>query len=290
MFVLVHGLDGFSSDMDFFKAKLNSLKCDLFCFAPTANHWNTKDGITRGATRILLQIEQQIKEQTHITKISYLGHSLGGLYAREVIYLAHLKNSPVAKLTPMNFITLASPHMGGREHTMVVRVMVPLLLGQTGREMMLVDDQKEPHLLKMASMNYLDLLNMFKKAILYSNVNNDVSVSYCTSAIRSVNRYKDINLEHGTIIEDNDNIQRSVVDLTDAAYPSISKHVDSIRVTLNQVKWVKFACFFNRPLLAHTDIINKSMMLASVWLKDHPVIDHIGYMVCECEDKERTQP
>jgi hypothetical protein len=196
----------------------------------------------------------------------------------------------------MNFITLASPHMGGREHMLVVRVMVPLVLGQTGREMMLVDDENEPHLLKMASMTYLNILNMFKKVILYSNVNNDVSVSYCTSAIRSVNQYKDISLEHGTIIEDTDNIRkleqhRTIIEDTDNIQKSvfksttISKHVDQIRETLNKVKWVKFACFFNRPLLAHTDIINKSMMLASVWLKDHPVIDHIGYMVCECNDK-----
>ncbi|KAH8583189.1 uncharacterized protein ELE39_002887 [Cryptosporidium sp. chipmunk genotype I] len=84
----------------------------------------TSDGIENGALRMSKEIEQVIIKTPSLEKISFIGHSLGGLYNRAVLPL--LSNYPLNKqeiqsenstgliggLKPMNFISIGTPHKG----------------------------------------------------------------------------------------------------------------------------------------------------------------------------------
>ncbi|CAG7907644.1 unnamed protein product [Brassica rapa] len=82
----------------------------------------------------LIQVRQVVQKNKSLKKISFLAHSLGGLSQRHavaVLYSAavsqasdgaalsnsgnsHLPRGSLAGLEPMNFITLATPHLGVR--------------------------------------------------------------------------------------------------------------------------------------------------------------------------------
>jgi len=128
-----------------------------------------------------------------ITRFSIIGHSLGGLYARYAIGIL-LKNKFFEKVRPLNFITLATPHVGSRRSPRglfnpLVNAFVRNAFNLTGRQLMLEDDEIEPLLMKMAEPAYefFQALQIFPSRILYANVSHDIQVPYTTSAIVSRN-------------------------------------------------------------------------------------------------------
>ncbi|KAK6589743.1 hypothetical protein RS030_1151 [Cryptosporidium xiaoi] len=86
----------------------------------------TSDGIEKGAKRMSVEIKEVIKKNPTLKKISFIGHSLGGLYNRAVLPLladvniANNKNIDsggenlglISGLIPMNFISIGTPHKG----------------------------------------------------------------------------------------------------------------------------------------------------------------------------------
>ncbi|OII72014.1 uncharacterized protein cubi_01347 [Cryptosporidium ubiquitum] len=84
----------------------------------------TSDGIENGALRMSKEIQEVIIKTPSLEKISFIGHSLGGLYNRAVLPL--LSDSSLGKqknqsgnnkgliggLKPMNFISIGTPHKG----------------------------------------------------------------------------------------------------------------------------------------------------------------------------------
>lgn len=94
-----------------------------------ATFLGTHDGVDTGGFRVGQEIQHTLAEHkgqiTHISivgtlvsvdvtaclSLRFTGHSLGGLYARYVV--GFLEASGVFDLvTPVNFMTLASPHLG----------------------------------------------------------------------------------------------------------------------------------------------------------------------------------
>lgn len=92
------------------------------------------------------QVRQVVQKSKSLKKISFLAHSLGGLFARHavaVLYSAamsqasdvavskpgssHLLRGRIAGLEPMNFITLATPHLGVRGRKQVLFFFLLLL-------------------------------------------------------------------------------------------------------------------------------------------------------------------
>lgn len=136
--VLIHGLDGFSSDLEFIAKRLQQrFTTPLRTLSPKCNHWKTHDGIMNGAQRIL---ECVLKELEHpgIKYISIIGHSLGGLYARCLVGLLYKHGVIPDKVIPINFITLATPHLGSREHAKILgekftSLVLGSVIGLTGK-------------------------------------------------------------------------------------------------------------------------------------------------------------
>lgn len=77
-----------------------------------------------------------VERHPGLQKISFIGHSLGGLISRyaiaklyteerleetgDLLYKERAVKGKIAGLEPMNFITSASPHLGCRGHRQVI--------------------------------------------------------------------------------------------------------------------------------------------------------------------------
>ncbi|KAL4385973.1 hypothetical protein GQ457_09G000220 [Hibiscus cannabinus] len=182
----------------------------------------TFDGVDVMGDRLAEEVKSVISRHPSFQKISFVGHSLGGLVARYAI--ARLfeqdltqENSQtngacrtdqlgdswpegklkgkIAGLEPMNFITLASPHLGSRWHRQVplfhgshvlekVAARTSWFLGRTGKHLFLTDgkDGKPPLLLRMVNdwedLKFMSALLSFRRRAVYANA-IDIVVVLC---------------------------------------------------------------------------------------------------------------
>ncbi|KAI3460115.1 hypothetical protein Pfo_016778 [Paulownia fortunei] len=151
----------------------------------------TFDGVDVMGKRLADEVISVVDRHPNLQKISFVGHSLGGLIARyavAVLYRQDLIRKPgeengeygrdesqrssleaklrgnIAGLEPVNFITSATPHLGSRGHKQVpvlcgfytmekVASRASWLLGRTGKHLFLsdYDDGKPPLLLSMSN-------------------------------------------------------------------------------------------------------------------------------------------
>ncbi|KAH9755942.1 DUF676 domain-containing protein [Citrus sinensis] len=147
----------------------------------------TFDGVDVMGERLAEEVISVIKRHPGVQKISFIGHSLGGLVARYAIarlYERDVTEEPhhasggsrvdeseedscqkdnlkgkIAGLEPVNFITCATPHLGSRGHEQVpvfcgfytlekVAARGSWLLGRTGKHLFLTDrNEGKPPLL-----------------------------------------------------------------------------------------------------------------------------------------------
>ncbi|PUZ62143.1 hypothetical protein GQ55_4G334000 [Panicum hallii var. hallii] len=194
----------------------------------------TFDGIDIAGRRLADEVLDVVKKMSSLRKISFLAHSLGGLFARyaiAILYSLEAKNEgqssaqivpaargsaksrytsglgAVAGLEPINFITLATPHLGVRGRNQLpflqglsileklAAPLAPLIVGRTGAQLFLTDGDpsKPPLLLQMASdcedKKFILALAAFKNRVLYANVSYDHMVGWRTSSVR---REKDL--------------------------------------------------------------------------------------------------
>lgn len=72
-----------------------------------------------------MQVEDTVNNHRSLKKISFVAHSLGGLIARYAIGMLYSEASDknergsIAGLEPINFITVATPHLGSRGNKQV---------------------------------------------------------------------------------------------------------------------------------------------------------------------------
>ncbi|KAG5561852.1 hypothetical protein RHGRI_004781 [Rhododendron griersonianum] len=247
LLVLVHGIMASPSDWIYVEAELKRrLGRNFLIYASSCNTFTkTFAGIDGAGKRLadepvrvvtnsllsimwLKQVMQVVKRTDSLKRISFLAHSLGGLFARyaiselyspaalspdecdEVPASTNSKSktaSPsrrglVAGLEPVNFITLATPHLGVRGKKQlplllgfpILEKLAPsiasIFVGRTGSQLFLTDGKpnKPPLLLRMASDcedgKFISALGAFRCRILYANVSYDHMVGWRTSSIR----------------------------------------------------------------------------------------------------------
>jgi len=229
---LVHGWLGNDLEMKYLesaietstKAKydsqpLNPKQERLVVHRTIDNNGHTKDGIVEGATRLANEIKDFILKDTaeqlnrdedsnihekHVS-ISFVGNSLGGLYARYAISLipAELDTDKIIPNTRVVihsnvFCTTATPHLGCASHTYIavpriVEKFIGKLLSKTGRDLMRSDGQKkltkEDDLIYEMCTDYEQFLlplSKFQKRIAYANAfGTDFQVPTNTAAFLS---------------------------------------------------------------------------------------------------------
>lgn len=148
--------------------------------------------------------------ENKVLKISFVGHSLGGLV--QTFAIAYLQsNFPwfFEKYTPVNFITIASPMLGVvNENPLYVKLaLLAGIVGKTGQDLGLrfIEDNDKPLLLLLPIGPTHQVLKKFTRRTVYANVINDGIVPLRTSALLFLD-YKglaqiinadDINYENG---------------------------------------------------------------------------------------------
>ncbi|KAJ7533635.1 hypothetical protein O6H91_13G058000 [Diphasiastrum complanatum] len=213
--VMVNGIVGSASDWKF--------AADLFqqrLGGKVVVHSSTFDGIDVMGRRLADEVQDVVQRKPNLKKISFVAHSLGGLVARYAIarlYLPSTKHKTyfsnsklldasaqgtLLGLKPMNFITVATPHLGSRGHKQLpfllgLRCLEKLatliahwFVGTTGKHLFLTDakNNQPPLLYQMATDCseglYLSALGSFKHHVAYANVVNDHMVGWRTSSLR----------------------------------------------------------------------------------------------------------
>ncbi|KAL6546513.1 hypothetical protein OROMI_022234 [Orobanche minor] len=218
LLVLVHGIMGSPNDWRYFEAELKRrLGRRFLIYASSCNMYaKTFTGIDDAGKRLADEVMQVVKKTESLEKISFLAHSLGGLIARyavAVLYMPNVNsdqpddigasvstnfkssysscNGLIAGLEAINFITLATPHLGVRGNKQLPFLLgvpfleklaapfAPIFAGRTGSQLFLTDDEPEkpPLLLRMASDcedgKFISALGAFRCRFLYANVSYD---------------------------------------------------------------------------------------------------------------------
>jgi hypothetical protein len=267
--VLLHGLNGSPSELFYILNQFNKRNFkNTLVKAPSCNYQVTSDGVKRGAERLFDWILNEILIHG-ITHISFIGHSLGGIYARYCLGLLHEFGIIPYTLTPVNFITLATPHLGARQHVWIgdklhAFVVRNLLKNQTILELTLTDcSSRHESLMHVLTSDYfLNPLKMFPNLVAYGNT-NETTVNYNSSVIRRARRKTKEKYKWPNIVLD-DHLED---------YTKIVSIEDKIYQVLEKLRWKRFAVYPSRLMSAHTDIIVRSEK------SDHKhgshVVDHL---------------
>ncbi|PON97982.1 Alpha/Beta hydrolase fold containing protein [Trema orientale] len=181
--------------------------------------------------RLAKEVLSVVRKRPNARKISFVAHSLGGLVARYAIgrlyecvpkseasvingshineektnnlsqSLKHPCQGKIAGLEPMNFVTVATPHLGSKGHKQLpflcglpfLEKSAPqtahLIVGRSGKHLFLTDDEEgKPLLLRMVNdtddLKFISALRVFKRRVAYANANYDHMVGWRTSSIR----------------------------------------------------------------------------------------------------------
>lgn len=229
LLVLVHGIMASPNDWIYVESELKRrLGRNFLIYASSCNSFTkTFTGIEGAGERLADEVMQVIKRTENLRKISFLSHSLGGLFARYAVAALYKQNDyvdygndisnctdanrksfyskhngSIAGLEPVNFITLATPHLGVRGKKQLPFLMgvplleklapplAPIFVGRTGSQLFLTDGNpnKPPLLLRMTSDcedgKFISALGAFRCRVLYANVSYDHMVGWRTSSIR----------------------------------------------------------------------------------------------------------
>lgn len=107
LFVLVHGFMGTTYDMKFVRDTLSLLLPHTVFLTSRTNEGRTEGSIDQMGERLAAEVLEFLSHITNLSKISFIGHSLGGIIIRAALpYLSEYKN----KLNLL--MTLNSPHLG----------------------------------------------------------------------------------------------------------------------------------------------------------------------------------
>lgn len=220
--IMVHGILGSTTDWKFGAEQFVKMLPDkVFVHCSERNMASlTLDGVDVMGERLAEEVLELIKQKPKLRKISFVAHSVGGLVARYAI--GRLYKPPktdtgedisanageqeskgtIANLLPINFITVATPHLGSRGNKQVPFLfgvtafekvaagVIHLIFRRTGRHLFLTDndDGKPPLLKRMVGDNaecyFMSALSSFKRRVAYSNVGYDHIVGWKTSSIR----------------------------------------------------------------------------------------------------------
>ncbi|GJE90954.1 putative lipase [Phanerochaete sordida] len=164
---------------------------------------STYDGIDWGGERVAEEVLEEVKrlaaEDKKVTKLSVVGYSLGGLVSRYLVGILQQRGF-FENVKPMNFITVATPHIGlvrfPSFRSRMFAYLGPRLLSRTGEQFYAVDKWSasgRPLLEVMADPEriFYQALSSFERICFYANAINDVTVPYLTAAVETEDIFDD---------------------------------------------------------------------------------------------------
>jgi hypothetical protein len=203
LFILHHGLWGNISHMEPIIAQFTSSFPEndfYFLNVDTSQGTLTYDGIDVCGERCVDLIIKTIAN-LKVVKISLIGYSLGGLIVRYVAgRLYHL--GYFEHIEPVNFVTIASPHLGTQKPTQYsmsrfYNFLQKSVLTRVGKQFTMEDKyfEDKPLLLTMAdpAFDFFKGLRMFKQRVIFANIDFDRSVRFTTASLGHKNPYQKYN-------------------------------------------------------------------------------------------------
>lgn len=211
LFVLIHGLWGNHKHMKSLEKVLDKAlngkkdgeKKDYLFFLPKQNAmFKTFDGIEIIGYRTLIEICTYLKEFKNgkITKISFIGYSLGGLISRFIVGKMYSECEEIFEnIEPCIFMTVATPHLGIQfynpkkylHRSILFGTFTALgstILGKSGRELFITNESNDI-LVRLSEGEYIKALKKFKHRIAFTNVRNDRTVAFFTGLITDIDPF-----------------------------------------------------------------------------------------------------
>ena len=142
-------------------------------------------------SQVLEKVKSIASEGQEVTKLSVLGYSLGGLVSRYLIGILHQRKF-FENVKPMNFVTVATPHIGLVKfpgfRSRMFAFLGPRLLSRTGEQFYAVDKWSvsgRPLLEVMADPGTLHAVSFFEQLNLHfqkcdSPYRRRVTRNYCS--------------------------------------------------------------------------------------------------------------
>lgn len=194
--IMTHGLhSNVSVDMLYLKEQMDKAnnQDNIVVKGYFGNLGKTERGIKYLGSRVAEYVVDLVtKNETFnkgkVSKISFVGHSLGGLV--QTFAIAYLQNNFAwffKSIKPINFITIASPLLGvvNENPAYVKMALLAGVVGKTGQELglKLIENDSKPLLLLLPTGPTHRTLKMFVRRTVYGNVANDGIVPLRTSAL-----------------------------------------------------------------------------------------------------------
>ncbi|CAB4254508.1 similar to Saccharomyces cerevisiae YGL144C ROG1 Protein with putative serine active lipase domain [Maudiozyma barnettii] len=181
--LLTHGLhSNVSADMEYiqeqiYKMQTSEDKEQYVVDGFTKNVCETEKGIKYLGRRLAEYIIEELYDNS-VCKISFIGHSLGGLVqAFAIVYLGTKYPWFFQNVEPINFITLASPLLGiVTDNPAYIKILLSLgVIGKTGQDLGLQsnDPHELPLLYLLSGEPLASLLSKFRRRTVYANAVND---------------------------------------------------------------------------------------------------------------------
>uniref|UniRef100_A0A7S2DDI5 DUF676 domain-containing protein n=1 Tax=Octactis speculum TaxID=3111310 RepID=A0A7S2DDI5_9STRA len=205
LIVFIHGLMGSSRDFHACAKLLNSPRKNsvrIYLARSCEHYFGTYDGIEAAGSRLAREIIEAARSTADFSRLSIVGHSLGGMFARQALYVLYTMHKDFLETVQVleTFVTMATPHLGVRRplrtaFNRLFQMTVSNLPGfRSGHELCMEETRPEgtsPLLVRMATEDaYLDILKKFRRLVCYSNIYYDLQVPFSTGSIRSFNHYR----------------------------------------------------------------------------------------------------
>ena len=110
MFIMCHGFQGNKEDMRMLRNQIVFAYPDSIVLMASSNEDKTDDDIMEMGSRLAIEVKQYIDvscAEVKIAKISFIGHSLGGLIIRAALPQLAIYSSKF-----FTYLSLSSPHLG----------------------------------------------------------------------------------------------------------------------------------------------------------------------------------
>eukprot|EP01083_Nonionella_stella_P172026 589151_1 len=284
LFMVVHGLFGWNS-MESVTCRLESrTQRDSHCtnhatgtvVVAAFDEWSwldTRDGIDTGGERLCEEISGALREHKCVSHLSFVCHSLGGLYSRYAAarLISNMENGALRRVEFVNFVTFGTPHLGMMQQRkvwsrVVADVACRVIGGKSGCQLILLDSDStddKPLIVQLSEGEFLTALSSFKKRIIVASIVGDWKAQFCTSAVVPVNIYKSLDqdeipripgqtkiinrqaacsLAHGIKGTLGDLISGDTLPKSFTENTSEGKWLNSMFSALNELEWERIDC------------------------------------------------